>query len=197
MHSLKTKEWKQFMQWWPVTCRHSWSNVPYYGHIRTYSSCIPQPVSWGKSDLFDSTWVWLCRCYIYSLRAVKFFSHMLEKTLRYVTVRISISRSTNGLSREERGGSGSQTTQGSFPQQSQHPLTFVGAWEIRGILLPPTLHQERVGRGMKTDLHTQKSSRNKTWIDKRLQGPSYFSSVFTFLGPGCENAADDGLQCVR
>lgn len=102
MNLLKTKEWKQFIQRWPVTCRHSCSNVLCYGHIRTYSSCIPQPVSWGKSDLFDSTWVRLCRCYIYSPRAVKFFSHMLEKTLGYVTVRISISRGKDGLSREER-----------------------------------------------------------------------------------------------
>lgn len=197
MHSLKTKEWKQFMQWWPVTCRHSWSNFPYYGHIRTYSSCIPQPVSWGKSDLFDSTWVWLCRCYIYSLRAVKFFSHMLEKTWRYVTVRISISRSTDELRAEKRGVV--QVTDDSRVFLTVKPASTHFCWGLRDLrhFVAPTLHQERVGGGMKTDLHTQKSSRNETWIDKRLQGPSYFSSVFTFLGPGCENTADDGLQCMR
>lgn len=165
MHSLKSKEWKQFMQWWPVTCRHSWSNVLYYGHIRTSSSCIPQPVSWGKSDLFDSTWVRLYRCYIYSPKAVKFFSHMLEKTLGYVTVRISISRSKDGLRAEK-----SEVVQGhgrlrglSHSKAGIHSL-LLGPERAEAVSCP-LLHRERVGGGMRTDF--SRNTFKKRNLDRR------------------------------
>lgn len=186
------------MQWWPVTCRHSWSNVLCYGHIRTHISCIPQPVSWGKSDLFDCTWVWLCRCYIYSPRAVKFICHILEKTLGYVTVWVSFSRSKNGL-RAERWF---RVTDNSWLFPTAKPSSTHFRWGLRDprhVTAPSFIKngwEEEWGQTC-AQRHTQKSSRNETWIDIRLQGPSYFSSVFTFLGPSCVNAPDDELQRVR
>lgn len=64
----------------------------------------------------------------------------------------------------------------------------------------PLLHQERVGGGMRTDLHMQTHTEvlKKQNLDRHTTtGCSYFSSVFTFLGPGFVNAVDDGIQRVR
>lgn len=167
MHSLTTKECKQFMQWWPVTWRHSWSNVLCSGHIRTYSSCRPQPVSGGKSDLFDSTWVWLGRCYIYSRRAVKFFRHTLEKTLGYVTVRISISRSKDGARAEKREVvQGHRRLRGlSHSKAAIHSLSL--GLEIWVILMPP-LSSRKGGRGKEdrlahTDIHRNPPKMKPWW----------------------------------
>lgn len=147
--------------------------------------------------MFDSTRVRPCRCYIYSRRAVKFFSHMFEKTLGYVTV--SVGARTREREREREVVQGHRRLGGLSHSQAAIRSLSLGP-EIRGIFMfPPPRHQERVGGRGKEDrlAHTQKSARNETPIDVRLQGPSYFSRVFTFLGPGCVNAADDGPRCVR
>lgn len=147
------------MQWWPVTCRRSWSDVLCSGHIRTSSSCIAQPASGGKSDLFDSTRVWLCRCYIYSRRAVKFFSHMLEKTLGYVTV--SVGARTAGEQRWERERErevvqGHRRLGGLSHSQAVIRSLSLGP-EIRGIFMSPPPSSRKglwEGEGGETRTHT-------------------------------------------
>ncbi len=119
--------------------------------------------------------------------------HMLKKAFGYVTER-ALSASQPQWDRrgekhtEVRGGFGSLTAQGFFPQWGPSTPLSSGPEGSLAFSRPP--HPEGMGTGISTHTWTRT-------LTLDTHSPSFISNMFTFLGRGCVNAADEGARSMR